>query len=212
MGRGRVQLRRIENKINRQVTFCKRRSGLLKKAHEISVLCDVDVAAIVFSPKGKLYQYSTDSRMDKILERFERHYYTGKHLPQPDFQFSEGTRNLEYLKLKSNVESLCKHERNLMGEDLVSLSIKDLRILEQQLESGLTKIRAQMTNMLFNSIADLQSKEKMLLQQNHSLEKKLKNGRNAALAKQTEMQQLGKTNQDIKKPELLPNLNIGYMH
>ncbi|KAL5993833.1 transcription factor [Asimina triloba] len=62
MGRGRVQLKRIENKINRQVTFSKRRMGLLKKAHEISVLCDAEVALIIFSTKGKLYEYSTDSR------------------------------------------------------------------------------------------------------------------------------------------------------
>ncbi|MBA0790221.1 hypothetical protein Gohar_014885 [Gossypium harknessii] len=61
MGRGRVQLKRIENKINRQVTFSKRRSGLLKKAHEISVLCDAEVALIVFSTKGKLFEYSSDS-------------------------------------------------------------------------------------------------------------------------------------------------------
>ena len=62
MGKGRVQLKRIENEINRQVTFSKRRSGLLKKAHEISVLCDAEVALIVFSTKGKLFEYSTDSR------------------------------------------------------------------------------------------------------------------------------------------------------
>lgn len=62
MGRGRVQLKRIENKISRQVTFSKRRSGLLKKAHEISVLCDAEVALIVFSTKGKLFEYSTESR------------------------------------------------------------------------------------------------------------------------------------------------------
>lgn len=62
MGRGKVQLKRIENKINRQVTFSKRRTGLLKKAHEISVLCDAEVALIVFSHKGKLFEYSTDSR------------------------------------------------------------------------------------------------------------------------------------------------------
>ena len=61
MGRGRVQLKRIENKINRQVTFSKRRSGLLKKAHEISVLCDAEVALIIFSTKGKLFEYATDS-------------------------------------------------------------------------------------------------------------------------------------------------------
>lgn len=63
MGRGKVELKRIENKISRQVTFSKRRSGLLKKAHEISVLCDAEVALIVFSTKGKLFEYaSTDSR------------------------------------------------------------------------------------------------------------------------------------------------------
>ncbi|CAN6199742.1 unnamed protein product [Urochloa humidicola] len=62
MGRGPVQLRRIENKINRQVTFSKRRNGLLKKAHEISVLCDAEVALIVFSTKGKLYEYSSHER------------------------------------------------------------------------------------------------------------------------------------------------------
>lgn len=60
MGRGRVQLKRIENKINRQVTFSKRRTGLLKKSHELSVLCDADVALIVFSSKGKLFEYSSD--------------------------------------------------------------------------------------------------------------------------------------------------------
>jgi MADS-box transcription factor len=60
MGRGRVQLKRIENKINRQVTFSKRRTGLLKKANEISVLCDAEVALIVISHTGKLFEYSTD--------------------------------------------------------------------------------------------------------------------------------------------------------
>ncbi|KAI3820904.1 hypothetical protein L1987_08456 [Smallanthus sonchifolius] len=61
MGRGRVTLKRIENNINRQVTFSKRKSGLLKKAQELSVLCDVDVALIVFSTKGKLSEYATDA-------------------------------------------------------------------------------------------------------------------------------------------------------
>ncbi|KAG6777578.1 hypothetical protein POTOM_017403 [Populus tomentosa] len=68
MGRGRVQLKRIENKINRQVTFSKRRTGLLKKAHEISVLCDADVALIVFSTRGKLFEYSTDSRFSGVTK------------------------------------------------------------------------------------------------------------------------------------------------
>ena len=59
MGRGRVELKRIENKINRQVTFSKRRNGLLKKAYELSVLCDAEVALIIFSTRGKLYEFGS---------------------------------------------------------------------------------------------------------------------------------------------------------
>ncbi|MED6116753.1 Agamous-like MADS-box protein ap1, partial [Stylosanthes scabra] len=61
MGRGKVELKQIENKINRQVTFSKRRTGLRKKAHEISVLCDAQVALIVFNTRGKLFDFSSDS-------------------------------------------------------------------------------------------------------------------------------------------------------
>lgn len=63
MGRGRVQLKRIENKTSQQVTFFKRRTGLLKKANEISVLCDAQVALIMFSTKGKLFEYSSAPRL-----------------------------------------------------------------------------------------------------------------------------------------------------
>lgn len=59
MGRGRVEMKRIENKINRQVTFSKRRNGLLKKAYELSVLCDAEVALIIFSSRGKLYEFGS---------------------------------------------------------------------------------------------------------------------------------------------------------
>jgi MADS-box transcription factor len=62
MGRGRVELKRIENKINRQVTFAKRRNGLLKKAYELSVLCDAEVALIIFSTRGKLYEFCSTSK------------------------------------------------------------------------------------------------------------------------------------------------------
>ncbi|KAK8677498.1 hypothetical protein V6N13_143032 [Hibiscus sabdariffa] len=60
MGRGKIEIKRIENTTNRQVTFCKRRNGLLKKAYELSVLCDAEVALIVFSTRGRLYEYSNN--------------------------------------------------------------------------------------------------------------------------------------------------------
>nr|CAD1818246.1 unnamed protein product [Ananas comosus var. bracteatus] len=49
MGRGKIEIKRIENTTSRQVTFCKRRNGLLKKAYELSVLCDAEIALVVFS-------------------------------------------------------------------------------------------------------------------------------------------------------------------
>lgn len=52
-------MKRIENATSRQVTFSKRRNGLLKKAFELSVLCDAEVALIIFSPRGKLYEFSS---------------------------------------------------------------------------------------------------------------------------------------------------------
>ncbi|KAG1330259.1 putative MADS-box transcription factor 3 [Cocos nucifera] len=58
MGRGKIEIKRIENTTNRQVTFCKRRNGLLKKAYELSVLCDAEVALIIFSSRGRLYEYA----------------------------------------------------------------------------------------------------------------------------------------------------------
>lgn len=169
MGRGRVQLKRIENKIKRQVTFSKRRSGLLKKAHEISVLCDADVALIVFSNKGKLYEYSTDSCMEKILERYESYSYAERAIfsseadPQADWC-------LEYSKLKARIQSLQRSQRHLMGEELDTLSNKELQHLEQQLESSLKHIRSRKTDLMLDSIAQLQNKEKMLKEQKKNME------------------------------------------
>lgn len=50
-------------------TFLKRKGGLFKKAHELSVLCSVDVAVIIFGNNKKLFEYSS-SEMRSILSRY----------------------------------------------------------------------------------------------------------------------------------------------
>lgn len=70
MGRGKVELKRIENKINRQVTFAKRRNGMLKKAYELSLLCDAEVALIIFSSRGKLYEFCSGTRYMNLFFYF----------------------------------------------------------------------------------------------------------------------------------------------
>lgn len=62
MGRVKLQIKRIENTTNRQVTFSKRRNGLIKKAYELSVLCDVDIALIMFSPSGRVSHFSGNNK------------------------------------------------------------------------------------------------------------------------------------------------------
>jgi hypothetical protein len=66
MVRGKTEMRRIENTTSRQVTFSKRRNGLLKKAFELSVLCDAEVALVVFSPRGRLYEFASATRYTPI--------------------------------------------------------------------------------------------------------------------------------------------------
>ncbi|PWA95314.1 flowering locus C-like protein, splicing variant 2 [Artemisia annua] len=61
MGRRKLEIKLIEDKNSRQVTFSKRRTGLMKKARQLSVLCDVDIAVVVFSSRGKLYESSSGS-------------------------------------------------------------------------------------------------------------------------------------------------------
>ncbi|CAN8264883.1 unnamed protein product [Cochlearia groenlandica] len=173
MGRGRVQLKRIENKINRQVTFSKRRSGLLKKAHEISVLCDADVALVVFSSKGKLFEYSTDSCMERILERYDRYLYSDKQLVGRDISQTENWV-LEHAKLKARVEVLEKNKRNFMGEDLDSLNLKELQSLEHQLDAAIKSIRSRKNQAMFESISALQKQDKALQDHNNTLLKKIK--------------------------------------
>ncbi|KAJ1388550.1 hypothetical protein SESBI_39045 [Sesbania bispinosa] len=173
MGRGRVQLKRIENKINRQVTFSKRRSGLLKKANEISVLCDAEVALIVFSTKGKLFQYSSDPCMERILERYERYSYAERQLVTND-QAPNENWVLEHAKLKARMEVLQRNQRNFMGEELDSLTLKQLQNLEQQLDSALKHIRSRKNQVLHESISELQKKDKALQEHNNLLAKKIK--------------------------------------
>uniref|UniRef100_A0A453GCH7 MADS-box domain-containing protein n=1 Tax=Aegilops tauschii subsp. strangulata TaxID=200361 RepID=A0A453GCH7_AEGTS len=81
--RGRVELRRIEDRTSRQVRFSKRRAGLFKKAFELSLLCDAEVALLVFSPAGKLYEYASSS-IEGTYDRYQQFAVPGRNLIQED--------------------------------------------------------------------------------------------------------------------------------
>lgn len=171
MGRGKVELKRIENKINRQVTFAKRRNGLLKKAYELSVLCDAEVGLIIFSSRGKLYEFCSTSSMNKTLGRYQRCSYGALETGHPDRDTQSSYQ--EYIKLKAKVEALQQSQRHLLGEELGQLGTKDLEQLERQLDSTLRQVRSTKTQYMLDQLSDLQQKEQELVEINKALRDKL---------------------------------------
>ncbi|GAB2289808.1 Agamous-like MADS-box protein mads9 [Dionaea muscipula] len=79
MGRGKIEIKRIENSNNRHVTYSKRKSGIIKKAKEITVLCDAKVSLVIFASSGKMHEYcSPSTTVADILEKY--HTHSGKRL------------------------------------------------------------------------------------------------------------------------------------
>lgn len=68
-GRSKIEIKEIQNKGAMYCTFTKRRNGLCSKARELSTLCGAQVAAIVFSPKNKMYTFGEPS-VDSVVNRF----------------------------------------------------------------------------------------------------------------------------------------------
>ncbi|KAL2521601.1 MADS-box transcription factor 30 [Forsythia ovata] len=69
MGR-KIDMKKIEDVTKCQVTFSKRRTSLMRKANEIAVCCDVDVAFVAFSPSGRVSKYSGQRRIEDVLHRY----------------------------------------------------------------------------------------------------------------------------------------------
>ncbi|XP_039014674.1 MADS-box protein FBP24-like [Hibiscus syriacus] len=136
-GIGKLAVKRIENQTTHQVTFCKRRAGLLKKAHELYVLCDAQIGLIIFSSTGKMCQYCTEPyRMEHIIERYQK--VTGTRIPEHDnrvYMYNE------LVVLRKETRSLELSMRRYTGEDMTSIPYEQLVHLEQELERSVNKVR-----------------------------------------------------------------------
>ncbi|CAH2067774.1 unnamed protein product [Thlaspi arvense] len=99
MGRVKLELKRIEKSANRQITFSKRKKGLIKKAYELATLCDIDLALLMFSPSDRLCLFSGQTRIEDVFARYinlpdqERE----NAIVLPDQSKRQGIQNKEYL-------------------------------------------------------------------------------------------------------------------
>nr|ASZ79966.1 MADS4 [Bambusa multiplex] len=136
MVRGKTQMKRIENATSRQVTFSKRRNGILKKAREISVLCDAEVGVVIFSSVGKLYDYcSPKTTLPRILEKYQTN--SGKIL----WDEKHKSLSAEIDRVKKENDNMQIELRHLKGEDLNSLQPMELIAIEEALQNGQTNLR-----------------------------------------------------------------------
>lgn len=171
MGRGKIEIKRIENSTNRQVTFSKRRNGLLKKAYELSVLCDAEVALIIFSSRGKLYEFANKS-VKRTIERYKKTCAKDMRWEPTTDSILECCQN-EAGKLRQEISMLTKTNRNLTGDNLSSLSMMELNSLEARLERAINSVRSKRNEMLLQEMKAIQEREQLLLAQNQYLRSKI---------------------------------------
>ncbi|XP_016675598.2 MADS-box transcription factor 23 [Gossypium hirsutum] len=173
MGRGKIEIKKIEKSSSRQVTFSKRRNGLLKKAKELAILCDAEVGLIIFSSTSKLHHFASSS-MKSVIERYtkyEEEYHHQLLDPASELKFWKK----EVASLRQQQNDLQEYQRQLKGKEkeLSGLSFKDLQGLENQLEMSLKRVRMRKDQILTNQIDELKRKGHHIDQENLKVHKKL---------------------------------------
>ncbi|XP_021890756.1 agamous-like MADS-box protein AGL15 [Carica papaya] len=170
MGRGKIEIKRIENANSRQVTFSKRRAGLLKKSKELAVLCDAEVAVIIFSSTGKLFEYSSNG-MKRTLSRYNKCNLS------PEEAASEYRAEKQHSKevdaLQEEIAKLQLKQLQLLGKDLNGVCLKELQQLEQQLSDGLSSVKERKEQVLLEQLEQSRLQEQRALLENETLRRQV---------------------------------------
>ncbi|KAL8059968.1 hypothetical protein ABFX02_03G122000 [Erythranthe guttata] len=175
MARGKIQMRRIENPVHRQVTFCKRRAGLLKKAKELSVLCDAEIGLFIFSAHGKLYELATKGSMPSLIEKYMKY---NREIPAAAQETKGKQINTEAKEeismLKHEIEILQKGLRYISGGGSTDpMTSAELNVLEKYLEIWIYHVRSAKMDIMAQEIQLLKYKEEILQEANKHLQEKI---------------------------------------
>ncbi|KAJ6908406.1 hypothetical protein NC651_018740 [Populus alba x Populus x berolinensis] len=172
MTRKKIQIKKIDNIAARQVTFSKRRRGLFKKAYELSILCDAEIALIVFSATGKLFEYSNTS-MGQVIDRRSLHPKNINTLHQLSLeqQLDGGVHAMLIKEIAEKNREL----RHMRGEDLQGLSSEELKKLEKLIEGSLRRVVEEKEEKSIKEIDALKAKGEQLAEENQRLKQQVMN-------------------------------------
>ncbi|KAK1588117.1 hypothetical protein Q3G72_019982 [Acer saccharum] len=152
MTRQKIEIKKIDNTSARQVTFSKRRRGLFKKAHELSTLCDAEIALIVFSSTGKLSEYSSSS-VKQVIEKYNLQLQNLHKFDQPSLELQ--LESSTYAMLSKEIAEKTLELRQMRGEELQGLNLEELEKLEKSLEGGLRCVEETKGEKIMKEISDL---------------------------------------------------------
>ncbi|KAK9756266.1 hypothetical protein RND81_01G085100 [Saponaria officinalis] len=174
MARGKVQLKRIENPVHRQVTFCKRRAGLLKKAKELSVLCDAEVGVFIISAQGKLYELATKGTMQELVEKYMK-CTRGFQVAESEAIIEKRVLDCkdEVIMMAQEIKLLEKGLWSILGGGEGAMTLDELHALEKHLESWIYQIRTTKMNIMYQEIQILKNKEGVMRSANKYLQQKI---------------------------------------
>nr|AFX67068.1 perpetual flowering 1 variant b [Arabis alpina]AFX67069.1 perpetual flowering 1 variant b [Arabis alpina] len=207
MGRKKLEIKRIENKSSRQVTFSKRRNGLIEKARQLSVLCDASVALLVVSSSGKLYSFSSGDNLVKILDRYgKRHADDLKALDLQSLLHGQDLQS-KALNYGSHHELLEIVESKLVAPNINNVSFDTLVQLEKHLETALAVVRAKKTELMLKLLESLKEKEKLLKEENQVLASQMEKKTLVGAEADDNMEISPGEISDINLPVTLPLLN-----
>ena len=69
LGKKKIQISKIENKTASQITYYKRKKGLIKKAMELSLLCEVDIFLVIIDKKGRLSITCSQNSIEDFIKK-----------------------------------------------------------------------------------------------------------------------------------------------
>nr|AAF73933.1 MADS box transcription factor TM6 [Petunia x hybrida]AAS46017.1 MADS-box protein TM6 [Petunia x hybrida] len=164
MGRGKIEIKKIENSTNRQVTYSKRRNGLFKKAKELTVLCDAKICLIMLSSTRKFHEYtSPNTTTKKMIDLYQRTLGVdiwNKH-------YEKMQENLNRLKDINN--KLRREIRQRTGEDMSGLNLQELCHLQGNVSDSLAEIRERKYHVIKTQTDTCRKRVRNLEEQHGSL-------------------------------------------